>query len=118
MLKTPDPRMIPPDPSAEPSVGELVQKLLDDGKAYAQSEFNLAKTIATAKIGALKLPAILFVAAFLFLQVAVTLVGITIYFSLLPLIGPLLGGIIAILVTLGIAAGLGWFGVRKVREIL
>ena len=118
MLKTPDPPMVPPDPSAEPGVGGLVQRLLDDGKAYARSELNLAKAIATAKVGALKVPAILFAAAFLFLQVAVTLIGITIYFSLLPLIGPVFGGIIAILVTLGIAGGLGWLGVRKVREIL
>ena len=117
MLKSPDPRMVPPDPSAEPGVGELVQKLLDDGKAYAQSELNLAKAIATAKVSALKLPAILFAAAFLFLQVAVTLIGITVYFSLLPLVGPLVAGIIAIVATLGIAAGLGWLGVRKVRDI-
>ena len=59
MLKTPDQ---PPGP-AERLVGELVQQLVEDGKAYARAEYGLAKAIAEAKAKAFGLVAALFGAA-------------------------------------------------------
>ena len=53
MLKPADPG--PPPPNVP--IGELVHELIEDGKAYARAEFDLAKAIAAAKGKALALPA-------------------------------------------------------------
>ena len=57
MLKPVDPT--PP----ERPIGELVHELVEEGKAYAKAEADLAKAIALAKAKALAIPAGLLVAA-------------------------------------------------------
>ena len=47
----------------ERPIGEIVHELIEDGKAYARAEVDLAKAIAAAKGKALTLPAALFGAA-------------------------------------------------------
>ena len=61
MLKPPaeDQSSQPPDRP----VGELIGRVLEDGKAYAKAELDLAKVIATAKGKALAVPAALIGAA-------------------------------------------------------
>ena len=114
MLKPADPPMAGPD--EERPVGEIVHQLVEDGKAYAQAEIDLAKAIALAKADAFKLPAILFGAAFVFLQAAVCVLAVSIYLSLIPAVGPFLAGLLAFLIFGGAAGGLAWFGVTKLRE--
>lgn len=116
MLKPADPPMAGPD--EERPVGEIVHQLVEDGKAYAQAEIDLAKAIALAKAAAVKIPAILFGAAFLFLQAAFGVLAVAIYLSLVPLVGPFLAGLLAFLIFVGVAGGLAWFGVSKLRESL
>ena len=70
MLKPTDPAMQPTGPGDERPIGELVHELVEDGKAYAQAELGVAKAIATAKAGSLKVPAILLGAALLLVQAA------------------------------------------------
>ena len=118
MLKPSDPAMRPVDPADERPVGELVHQLVEDGKAYARAELGLAKATASAKAGALKLPAILFGAALLILQAAVTVLAVGVCLALIPLTGPLLAGLLAFLIFAVIAGGLAWFGVKKLREDL
>lgn len=115
MLKPADPAPRP-EPGDERPIGELVHQLVDEGKAYAQAEFGVAKAIAAAKAEGFKLPAILLGAALLFLQAAVTILVVAAFFALLPLLGPLLAGLLAFLVFAGIAAGLAWFGIDKARR--
>ena len=55
----------------EVPIGELVGRLIDDGKGFAHAEFGLAKAKAEAKTETLKLPALLLGGAFLFLQAGV-----------------------------------------------
>ncbi len=121
MLKPADPAIRPePDPEAndERPIGELVSQLVDEGKAYAQAELGLAKAIASAKAGSLKVPAILLGAAFLLLQAAVTVLAVAAFLALLPLMGPMLAGLLAFLIFAGIAAGLGWQAVAIIgREL-
>lgn len=115
MLKSADPAMRP-EPGDDRPIGELVSQLVEEGKAYAQAEIGVAKAIASAKADRLKVSAILFGAAFLLLQAAVTVLAVALFFALLPLIGPLLAGIVAFAIFAGIAAGLGWQAVQMIRR--
>ena len=104
----------PPPP--ERPVGELVHELIEEGKAYARAEIGLAKTIATAKGKALAWPMGLFLMALIAVQSAVTIVAVGIFMALLQPFGPILSGIVACLVFLGIAGALGWYGFQRLRR--
>jgi hypothetical protein len=104
-------------PPAEPSVGELVHQLFDHGKSYAAAEVDLVKAIAAAKLDVLKLVAILFGAALLFLQAAVTVLCVAIFVALTPVTGAIVAGLIAILFGLGVAAILAWVGLNKLKAM-
>ncbi len=117
MLKPADPAMRP-EPEDDRPIGELVGRLVDEGKAYAQAEIGVAKALASAKANRLKVPAILFGVAFLLLQAAATVLAVALLLALLPLIGPLLAGIAAFAIFAGIAAGLGWQGAQIIRREL
>ena len=103
------------EPDDERPIGDVVHQLIDEGKAYARAEVELAKAQAQAKVAEFKLPAILLFSALLFAQAAVTVLGVTIALALAPLVGPLAGGLIAVLLTGGMAGGLAWLGVRKLQ---
>jgi hypothetical protein len=117
VLKPPnEPAGMPGD--EERPVGELVHELIEDGKAYARAEVNVAKAIATSKANALKLPTILFASAFFLVSAAITALAVGVAMALATLIGPLAGGLVAFLIFAALAAGLAWYGARKLREDL
>jgi hypothetical protein len=116
MLKPTDPAMQPSGPGDERPIGELVHELVEDGKAYAQAELGVAKAIATAKAGSLKVPAILLGAALLFAQAAVTVLAVAVFLGLLALMGPVLAGLVAFLIFAGAAGALAWFGVERAKR--
>jgi hypothetical protein len=103
------------DPDDERPIGEVVGQLIDEGKAYARAEVELAKMSALAKVEQFKVPAILLFAALLFAQAAVTVLAVTIAMALAPLIGPLGGGLIAVVVAGGTAALLGRLGLQRLK---
>ncbi len=103
-------------PQEEPTVGELVHRLVEDGKAYARAELEVVKGVASAKAGALKLPAILFGAALLFLIAAVVVLAVAVFQALSWALGTFFGGVLTFLIFAGIAGGLAWFGVKKLQE--
>ena len=117
MLKPADPLM-QPEPGSERPIGELVGELVDEGKAYAKAEIGLAKAIASAKVGMLKVPAMLLGAAFLLLQAAVTVLAVAVFLGLLPLMGPIFAGLLAFLIFAGLAGGLGWYAADIIRRSL
>ena len=104
-----------PEPEDKPPIGEIVHQLIYQGKAYAKAEVDLAKAQALAKAAALKAPAILLFSALLFAQAAVTVLAVTVAMTLAPLIGPLGGGLVAVLIAGGTAALLAWLGVQKLK---
>ena len=118
MLKPPNEPAAPAPADEERPVGELVHELIEDGKAYARAEIGLVKAIAGAKADALKIPAILFGAAFLVLQASVTALAVGLGIALARFIGPLGGGLAAFLIFAGLSGGLAWLGVRKLKERL
>ena len=103
------------EPQDERPIGEVVHQLIDEGKAYAKAEVELAKAQALAKAAEFRTPAILLFTALLFAQAAVTVLAVTVALTLTPLIGPLGGGLVAVLLAGGAAAGLGWLGVQKLK---
>jgi len=76
MLKPAD-----PDPGERP-IGDLVRDLVDEAKAYARAELDVAKAIAAAKGKALILPSILFGVAFVLMLAAVTALAVGIVIAL------------------------------------
>lgn len=116
MLKPPEPPLDrnPPENDDEP-IGQIVSRLIDEGRDYAKAEVRLAASIATAKARGYKLPAILAAAALLFAQAAVVVLCVALFLALLPRMGPLLAGITATLIALGVAAGLVFVAVNKLR---
>lgn len=114
MLKTPDQ---PPGP-AERSIGELVQQLAEDGKAYARAEYRLAKAIAEAKAKAFGFVAALFGAAFVLALAGVTALAVGIVIALAKLIGPLAAGLVGLLIFAALAGGLGWYGAQRLKREL
>ena len=114
MLKPADPGPPPP----ERPVGELVHELIEEGKAYARAEIDLAKAIAGAKAKALVLPAALFATAFVLALAAVTALALGVVLALAKFIGPLLAGIVGLIVFAAIAGGLGWYGAERLKRDL
>lgn len=118
MLKPVDPEPKRPEPGDERPVGEMVHQLVEDGKAYAKAELEVAKAMAADKGKALGVPTAMLGGAFLFLQAAVTILGVTIFFGLMPLMGPVLAGLLAFLIFAAIAAGLAKFAIEKAKRDL
>ena len=112
MLKPADPGPPPP----ERPVGELVHELIEEGKAYARAEIELAKAIAAAKGKALALPAALFGTAFICALAAVTALAVGVVVGLARFIGPLAGGFVGLLIFAAIAGLLGWWGYSRLRR--
>ena len=109
---------VDPGPQAERPIAELVHELIEEGKAYARAELDLGKAISTAKARALAMPAALFGAAFICALAAVTALAVGVVIALAKLIGPLLGGVVGLLIFAAIAAGLGWYGAQRLKRDL
>ena len=115
MLKPAEPAMQSGNGDEKP-VGELVHQLVEQGKAYAQAEIDLGKAIAASKAEALKVPAILLAAAFLFIQAAFCVLAVALFLALLPLMGPGLAGLAAFLIFAGLGGGLAYLAVQKLGD--
>lgn len=99
-------------------IGEIVSDLIDDAKAYARAEADLAKAIAADKAQGLKIGAILLVVALVVAFGAVTALSVGIFALLATFLGPLLGGIVAFVLIGAVAGLLAWAGIAKIRESL
>jgi Putative Actinobacterial Holin-X, holin superfamily III len=116
MLKPVDPG--PQEPASERPVGDLVHQLIEEGKAYARAEFELAKAIAGSKAKALILPAILFGVAFILALAAVTALAVGVVLALAKFVGPLAAGFIGLVIFAAIAGLCAWSGADRVNRAL
>jgi uncharacterized RDD family membrane protein YckC len=114
MLKPAEPGPPPP----ERPIGELVHELVDEGKAYAQAEVELAKAIAAAKARALAVPAALFGICLIVALAAVTALALGLVLALAKFLGPLLAGIVGMAIFAAIAGLLAWIAVGRVKRAL
>lgn len=116
MLKPPRDQPEADRPTDERSVGDLVNQLVDDGKAYARAEIEVVKALARAKAGAYKWAGILLGAALAFGLAAIVGLAAGVTMALMPLVGPLLAGIIAAILFGGLAGALAMVALKKIRE--
>lgn len=110
----------PADPAPtreERPIGDIVGDLVDEGKAYAKAELNLARAIATSRAKALKAPAILLVSALFVGMGALNALCVAIFVSLATLMNPILAGLLAFVLIGAVAAGLAWLGIEKLRTL-
>jgi hypothetical protein len=112
MLKPVDPGPQPPDRP----VGELVHELIENGKAYARAEIDLAKAIAAAKGKALAIPVALFGVALFVAMAALNALAVGVVIALETFIGPLAAGFVAMLIFAAVAGLLAWAGYSKLRR--
>jgi hypothetical protein len=112
MLKPVDPGPPPP----ERPVGELVHELIENGKAYARAEIDLAKAIAAAKGKALAVPAALFAIALFVAMAALNALAVGVVIALETFIGPLAAGFVGMLIFAGVAGLLAWAGYNKLKR--
>lgn len=109
---------VDPGPQPERPIGELVHELIEGGKAYAQAELDVAKTIAAFKGKALVLPAALFGTALILSLAAVTALAVGVVIGLAKFIGPLAAGFIGMLIFAALAGGCGWYGYQRLMRDL
>ena len=92
------------DPRDE-TIGSLVHRLMDDGRAYARAELDLVKRIAAHRAGKAKSGAILLGIGVVLLLCSLTALVLALVLGLATLIGPFGAGMVVFLV-LAIAGGL------------
>ena len=109
---------VDPGPQTERPIGDLVAELIDEGKAYARAEFDLAKAIATAKARAMALPAALFGVAFICALAAIIALAVGLVLAMARLVGPLLAGVAGLVLFAALAGALGWYGARRIKRDL
>lgn len=105
-----------PPPEPDRSIGDLIERVIDDALEYGRAELELLKARAQDIVGDYVRAAILFgVAAVLALAGIVTLfVGIAI--ALARWLGPLGGAVVSTLIALAIAGALVWIAMADIEK--
>ena len=96
-------------------VGDLVHRLVDDGKAYAKAEVNYYKTVGTERANALKTPAILGVLGLMFAHAAFLALCATLFVALATLMSDSLAGVLTVVILGGVGGVLGYLAYSKGR---
>lgn len=109
---------VEPPPQPERPIGDLVHELVEEAKAYAKAELDLAKAIATAKGKALALPAGLLAAALFVGLAAINALAVGVVIALAKFLGPLLAGIVGLVIFAAIAGALAWYAIERARQAL
>ena len=107
-----------PPSGADRSFGELASQLVDDAKAYARAEVDLAKAIAADKAKAAVVGVVLLVAALFVVMGALNALCVAIFVAIAYHTGPLLAGLITFVLVGAVAGALGWLGWVKLRDAL
>ena len=97
------------------SLGELVTRLSESGKAYAKAEVELAKQTVLARVAALKPAVILVVIAILLVQAALTVLTGALGMLLATWIGAAGGLAAGAAIVLLLAGILVWAAVSKLK---
>lgn len=105
------------DDPADSSIGDLFHQLVDDGRAFVSAEANLYKQIATYRAGKAKNGVIALVAGGLLAYAALIAFLVGLVMGLADLIGPVLGGLVVLAVSGGVAFLLIRYGVDKMSAL-
>lgn len=105
-----------PPPGGEEGIGDLIHRLVADGKAYAQTEVAYVKTLGTEKVAQIKAPAILGVAALLFAHAAFLAVCALVWVALAQVMNEALAGLLTVLILGSVAGLLGYLAYSKLPK--
>jgi hypothetical protein len=97
------------------SVGDLLHRLVQDGKTYAKAEVDYYKTVGTERASALKMPVILGVAALLFVHAAFLALCATLFVALASLMSDTLAGLLTVVILAAVGGVLGYLAYSKAR---
>jgi hypothetical protein len=112
MLKRTDP------PEAEPeSLSDLFGRARDEGKAWAQAEVALYRTIAVEKTKAWQAPLILFGVALFLGHAALLVLVATLFVALAQVMNPALAGLISVVILAGAATVLVKVALGKIKAL-
>ena len=104
------------DPSDE-SIGDLVGRLIEDGRGYARAEIDLLKQIARHRAARARTGLIMLVAGALLALSALTALILGLVLGLATLIHPVLAGLVVAAVLAGIGYGLVRYGLAGLRAL-
>lgn len=90
-----DTREDPQDFDPDSGIGDLLGRVVNDGREYAQAELKLAKAKAVSHAHQYRAPLAMLVVSAIFGIAAVVTLCITVAMALATLIGPLAGGLVA-----------------------
>lgn len=105
-----------PPPGGEEGIGDLVHRLVADGKSYAQAEIAYVKTLGTEKVAGFKMPAILGVAALLFGHAAFLALCALVWVGLAQVMNEALAGLLTVLILGGVAGLLGYLAYSRLPK--
>jgi uncharacterized membrane protein YqjE len=88
-------------------IGDLLHRLVEDGKSYARAEVAYVKTLGSEKAAELKKPVIFGVAALFFAHAAFLALCALIWVALDQVMNAALAGLLTVLILGGIAGALG-----------
>jgi hypothetical protein len=108
---------MPASKPPEPSIGDLFGRLADDGKAYVRAEAGVYKAIATRRIGNAKSGVVALVAAFLLLNAALITLLVCLALGLVPIMGPVLAGLLVFAVVALTCFVLARFGAARMQAL-
>jgi hypothetical protein len=98
----------------EESIGEMIGRLVEDGKGVARAEIGYYRALVASKLGEAKAGLILGAVALVIALCSVTALLVGLILSLAPLVGPTFATLIVIVAALALAALLGWLGYRHI----
>ena len=98
----------------EESIGEMIGRLVEDGKGVARAEIGYYRTLVTSKLGEAKAGLILGAVALVIALCSVTALLVGLILTLTPLVGPALATLIMVVMALALASLLGWLGYRHI----
>lgn len=101
----------------EESIGALIGRLVEDGKAYARAELGYYRTLAASKLGEAKAGLMLGAAALVIALCSVTALLVGLILSLAPLVGPGWATLIVIVGALALSGLLGWLAYRHIQRL-
>jgi hypothetical protein len=113
VLAPPDPASPAHDPRGD-SIGDLVTRLVADGRAYARAEIELVKQIARHRAAKARSGAILLGAGVTLLLCALTALVLALVLGLATLIGPFGAGMVVFIV---LAAAGGWLALSGAKGL-
>jgi len=97
-------------------IGDLLHRLVADGKAYAAAEVAYVKTLGTEKVAEFKQPAILGVLAVLFAHAAFLAVCALVWVALAQVMNAALAGLLTVVILGGVAGLLGYLAYAKLPK--